>query len=55
MFGELDAFLTGQPGDEIKLSVNGIIPIRQFEKPVYKMIKKNQDGLRENMGRSLLP
>lgn len=53
MFGELDAFLTGKPGDEIKLSVNGIIPIRQFEKPVYKMIKKNQDGLRENMGRQL--
>ena len=53
VFGELDAFLTGQPGDEIKLSVNGIIPIRQFEKPVYKMIKKNQDGLRENMGRQL--
>ena len=53
VFGELDAFLTGKPGDEIKLSVNGIIPIRQFEKPVYKMIKKNQDGLRENMGRQL--
>ena len=53
VFGELDAFLTGKPGDEIKLSVNGIITIRQFEKPVYKMIKKNQDGLRENMGRQL--
>ena len=53
VFGELDAFLTGKPGDEIKLSVNGFIPIRQFEKPVYKMIKKNQDGLRENMGRQL--
>ena len=53
VFGELDAFLTGKPGDEIKLSVNGIIPIKQFEKPVYKMIKKNQDGLRENMGRQL--
>ena len=53
IFGELETFLNGKPGDEIKLSVNGIIPIRQFEKPVYKMIKKNQDGLRENMGRQL--
>ena len=53
VFGEIEAFLSGKPGEEIKLSVNGIIPIRQFEKPVYKMIKKNQDGLRENMGRQL--
>ncbi len=53
VFSELETFLNGKPGDEIKLSVNGIIPIRQFEKPIYKMIKKNQDGLRENMGRQL--
>ena len=53
VFGELKTFLSAQPGDEIKLSVNGIIPIRQFEKPVYKMIKKNQDGLRENMNKQL--
>lgn len=53
VFGELERFLSGKPGEEIHLSVNGIIPMRQFEKPIYKMIKKNQDGLRENMAKQL--
>lgn len=53
VFGELYGFLSSKPGEEIVLSVNGIIPMRQFEKPAYKMIKKNQDGLRENMAKQL--
>lgn len=50
---ELQAFLQEKPGDEIHLSINGLIRMGQFEKPLYKAIKKNQDGLRESMGKQL--
>ena len=50
---ELDAFLHAEPGDEINLSVNGLIQFGQFTKPTYKMIKKHTDGLREHMGEKL--
>lgn len=50
---ELSDFLTQEPGEEIKLSVNGLIKTAQFTKPVYKTIKKHTDNLRENMGKSL--
>lgn len=52
-FGEVQDFLNGKPGDEINLKITGLIMTRQFEKPVYKMIKKGQDGLRESMARKL--
>lgn len=50
---ELQAFLQEKPGDKINLNLNGLIRMGQFEKPVYKAIKKNQDGLRESMGKQL--
>ena len=50
---ELDDFLHAEPGDEINLSVNGLIQFGQFTKPTYKMIKKHTDGLREHMGEKL--
>lgn len=51
---ELDKFLSEAPGDEIRLSsVTGLIRIGQFERPVYKLIKKGQDGLRSSMGKLL--
>lgn len=51
---ELDKFLSEAPGDEIHLSsVTGLIRIGQFERPVYKLIKKGQDGLRSSMGKML--
>jgi hypothetical protein len=50
---ELSGFLNESPGDEINLSVSGLIQFGQFTKPAYKMIKKNQDNLRESMGVSL--
>lgn len=50
---ELQTFLQEKAGDEIHLSVNGLIRMGQFEKPLYKAIKKNQDGLRESMGKQL--
>ncbi len=50
---ELDEFLSGAPGDEIRLNVPGLIRIGQFERPVYKLIKKDQDGLRRSMGKML--
>lgn len=50
---ELDAFLAEMPGDEIRLSITGLIRMGQFERPVYKLIKKGQDGLRSSMGKQL--
>lgn len=50
---ELEDFLTSEPGDEIHLSVNGLIQFGQLTKPVYKTIKKNTDGLRERLGDKL--
>jgi len=50
---ELELFLSQAPGDAINLSVTGLIRMGQFERPVYKLIKKGQDGLRSSMGRML--
>lgn len=50
---ELQAFLQEKPGDEIRLKLNGLIRMGQFERPVYKAIKKKNDGLRESMGKQL--
>ncbi len=50
---ELKSFFGEKPGEPIGLKVKGLISIGQFEKPVYKMIKKNQDGLRDSMGKQL--
>ena len=44
-FGEMRGFLNGQPGDEIELSVNGLIKVGQYPKPIYKDIKKRIDRL----------
>ncbi len=50
---ELDEFLNAKPGEDINLSVSGLVRFGQFTKPVYKAIKKNQDGLREDMARKV--
>jgi hypothetical protein len=50
---ELSGFLNESPGDEINLSISGLIQFGQFTKPTYKMIKKSQDNLRESMAVSL--
>ena len=42
-FGELKEFFAGQPGDDIKLNVNGLIKIGQYTKQPYKAIKKGTD------------
>ncbi len=52
-FGEIRTFLLGKPGDEIHLEINGLIKMGQFEKPVYKLIKKGQDDLRNGLPRQL--
>ena len=44
-FGEMRKFLEGSPGDEIDLSVNGLIKTGQYTKPIYKEIKKRIDRL----------
>ncbi|MDE6026026.1 MAG: tubulin-like doman-containing protein [Lachnospiraceae bacterium] len=53
LFGDLRRFLQGKAGDEINLSITGIIKMGQFERPAYKMIKKGQDNLRLFMRNSL--
>lgn len=50
---ELKAFLSGNPGDEIVLDVKGLIRMGQFEKPLYKDIKKKRDSIRGSMRRQL--
>ncbi len=44
---EVASFLNEAPGDEIGINVKGLIQFDQIIKPTYKMIKKNQDNLRE--------
>ncbi|MCR5214719.1 MAG: tubulin-like doman-containing protein [Eubacterium sp.] len=44
-FGEMRTFLEGASGDEITLSVNGLIKTGQFTSPIYKDIKKRTDRL----------
>ena len=44
-FGEMRTFLEGKPGDEIELSVNGLIKTGTYERPIYKEIKKRTDRL----------
>lgn len=53
VFGDLRKFLSEKPGEEVNLKVAGLIMTRQFERPVYKMIKKGQDNLRSSMARQL--
>lgn len=53
VLGDLKNFFMEKPGEEINLKVAGLIMTRQFERPVYKMIKKGQDNLRSSMARQL--
>ncbi|MGN0394721.1 MAG: tubulin-like doman-containing protein [Coprococcus sp.] len=50
---ELSSFFEESPGDEISINVKGLIQFGQFTKPTYKMIKKGQDNLRENLAEKL--
>jgi hypothetical protein len=51
--GELNEFLSGKPGDEVKLNINGLIKPNQYQKPAYKQIKKGVDDLRTGLPRQL--
>jgi hypothetical protein len=51
--GELSTFLSGAPGDEVKLNINGLIRPEQYQKPAYKQIKKGMDDLRTGLPRQL--
>lgn len=50
---EINDFLSGQPGDEIRLNIVGLIKTGQYDRPAYKAIKKGQDILRSSMGNQL--
>ena len=52
-FGEMRKFLEGKPGDQINLSVNGLINTVQYQVPVYKEIKKRQDRLGTSLKQAL--
>ncbi len=52
-FGEMRKFLEGAPGDEIDLSVNGLIKTGQYTKPIYKEIKKRIDRLGTSLPQAL--
>ena len=52
-FGEMRTFLQGAPGDEIDLSVNGLIKTGQYPAPVYKDIKKGIDRLSSSLPQAL--
>jgi hypothetical protein len=52
-FGEMRRFLEGQPGDEIELSVNGLVKTNQYAKPIYKDIKKKVDRLSTSLPQAL--
>ena len=52
-FGEMYEFLQGKPGDEIVLSVNGLIKTGQYSVPQYKDIKKRQDRLSTSLPMAL--
>ena len=52
-FGEMRRFLEGQPGDEIELSVNGLVKTNQYAKPIYKDIKKKIDRLSTSLPQAL--
>lgn len=52
-FGEMRTFMNGQPGDEIELSVNGLIKTGQFPAPAYKDIKKRVDRLSTTLPQAL--
>lgn len=45
IFGEIRTFMQGQSGDEISLSINGLIKTGQYSEPTYKEIKKRMDRL----------
>ncbi len=50
---ELDRFLDEPAGAEISLNVSGLVQFGRFQKPVYKMIKKRQDTLLQDMMKDL--
>ncbi len=52
-FRDLEIFLNGQPGDEINFQVSGLINASQYQRPVYKQIKKGTDELREAIPKQL--
>ena len=52
-FGEMRNFMMGSPGDEIDLSVNGLIKTGQFPAPAYKDIKKRVDRLATTLPQAL--
>ena len=52
-FGQIREFLEGQPGDEVKLEINGLLQMGAFEKPAYKLIKKRQDDMSGKLPRQL--
>ena len=52
-FGELKTFFAGEPGDEINLSVNGLIKVGQYSKQPYKAIKKGTDDFSTILPRQL--
>ena len=52
-FGEMRTFLQGQPGEEIDLSVNGLIKTGQYPAPAYKDIKKRVDRLSSALPQAL--
>lgn len=53
VLSELEEFLKEEPGEDIKLGVNGLIQYGQITKPTYKMIKKNTDGVREAFAKKM--
>ena len=53
IFGEIRTFMEGVPGDEIDLSVNGLIKTGQFPAPAYKDIKKRTDRLSTTLPQAL--
>lgn len=50
---DIKEFLIGKPGTEINLDLPGLIKIGQYEKPVYKDIKKGTETFRSGMARQL--
>ena len=50
---DIRSLIEGKPGKDIEINIPGIIRINQFEKSVYKMIKKKQDSMRKAMEDSI--
>ena len=52
-FGEMRKFMEGRPGDEIFLSVNGLVGTGQYAIPIYKDIKRRVDRLSTSLPQAL--